>query len=71
MTETAATLADRLREARHDATLTQVEAGEQAGMPQNVISAYERGARRPELDALTRLADCYGVSLDWLAGREA
>jgi DNA-binding XRE family transcriptional regulator len=65
------TLADRLREARHMRGLTQIEVGEATGIAQNVVSAYERGARRPELDALTRLADCYGVTLDWLAGRDA
>jgi transcriptional regulator with XRE-family HTH domain len=39
-------------------------------VPRSAIANYERGAYRPSLDVLVRLADCLGVSLDYLVGRE-
>ena len=38
-------------------------------MRQSTISECESGKKRPSLALLAELANFYGVSLDWLAGR--
>lgn len=34
------------------------------------LSMWERGKRAPDIDAMIRLADRAGTSLDWIFGRE-
>ncbi len=53
-----------IREARHQAGLSQVELGRRAGVTQSVISAYESGARQPSLPMLERLVRATGCELD-------
>lgn len=60
----------RLKEARTASGLTQTDVSERTGITQGNVSEYETGSRSPELATLTRLADVYGVSLDWLVGRD-
>jgi len=64
----SAVLGARIREARLAAGLTQVELGERIGRTQAVVSAWERGERRPSVDALVALAHALGRSTDWLLG---
>jgi Helix-turn-helix domain len=46
-----------------------------AGVAASTLSDYEVGRSGPSVIALKRLADCYGVSVDWLlkhlSGRDA
>ena len=35
-----------------------------------MISLYERGEKAPSVDALIKLADYFGVSIDFLLGRK-
>lgn len=42
---------------------------ELCGLERGAVRRYERGERVPTMDALIALADYYGVSLDYLAGR--
>ena len=53
-----------IREARRRAGLSQVELGNQAGVTQSVVSAYESGARQPSLPVLRRLVEASGFDLD-------
>ena len=39
---------------------------ELCGLHTNAISRYERGEALPDADTLFKLADYYGVSMDWL-----
>ena len=39
------------------------------GVPLRTYQRYERGESEPQLSTLIRIADFYGVSLDYLAGR--
>ncbi len=39
-------------------------------IPQNTISQYEDGSRMPNVKRLILLADFFGVSLDYLVGRD-
>ena len=63
-------LGERLREARRARGWYQSEAGRRAGVNENSISRYERGDRLPGLGCLVRLAEVYGVSMDWLLSGE-
>lgn len=59
----------RLKEAREFAQLSQLEVSLEIGTTQMQISKYENGHQEPTLARAVQLADLYGVSLDWLAGR--
>lgn len=60
----------RLKELRLQNKLTQQELGEIVHVSKVSISGYERGDRSPDRDTLTALADYFGVSIDYLLGRE-
>lgn len=59
----------RLRDMREDADLKQKDIAEYLGIQQTVYSRYERGFQTIPLEHLIKLADYYGVSLDYLVGR--
>ena len=59
----------RIRDLREDRDLTQKEVAALLHCDQSLYSKYERGERLPPLDLAIRLADYYGVSLDYLTGR--
>ncbi len=56
-------LADKLRAARKAAGLSQVEAGERAGVHHVSIAKFETDRSTPTLRVLYRLADAYGVDV--------
>ncbi len=58
-------LIQRLRQARLEADLTQIEAGKQLKKPQAYISKIERGERRIDAVELDELAKIYNKSLDY------
>ncbi|MGX9931996.1 helix-turn-helix transcriptional regulator [Virgibacillus salarius] len=60
----------RLKELRKQKKLTQKELGEIINVSKVSISGYESGDRTPDTDNLKRLADYFGVSSDYLLGRE-
>lgn len=62
-------LAKRLKEARKHANMTQKDAAQQLGISNVTLSQYEKGIRSPDPTNLTKLADLYNVSADWLLGR--
>ncbi|MGZ5313988.1 MAG: helix-turn-helix domain-containing protein [Solirubrobacterales bacterium] len=55
--------ADRIREARHRAKLTQSELARRARTSQAAVSAYESGAKRPSVATLDRLLKQTGYEL--------
>ena len=59
----------RIRELREDHDLTQREMGEILSCSQRVYSNYERGDIDIPTGVLIRLADHYGVSVDYLLDR--
>lgn len=61
--------ARRLRELREKKGLTQAELGRLFNLSKQAISSYETGGSAPGPETLQRLADFFGVSLDWLLGR--
>ncbi|MBP5170319.1 MAG: helix-turn-helix transcriptional regulator [Oscillospiraceae bacterium] len=60
---------DRLRELRQTKGFTQTELADAIQTTKQAISQYERGVRRPDLDTLAALGDCFNVSTDYLLGK--
>ena len=63
-------VARRLRIARLDAGHSVDGAAAAARVSARSIRAYEAGEILPGAFALTQLANLYGVSVDWLLGRD-
>ena len=59
----------RVRDLREDNDKTQKEIAVLLNMHVTVYQRYERGERELPLWAAIKLADYYGVSLDYLVGR--
>ena len=59
----------RMKDLREDADLSQRQLAEQLGMNLITYGRYERGMRDVPFSIAIRLAEYYGVSLDYLAGR--
>lgn len=59
----------RLKLARQHKNMTQMEAAEKLGISNGTLSGYERNYRDPDTETLAKLAELYGVSVDWLTGR--
>ena len=59
----------RLRELRESRGLTQAVVADCLMCDQSLYSKYERGGRPLPLDLAAKLADYYGVTLDYLVGR--
>ncbi|MEK4247625.1 helix-turn-helix domain-containing protein [Psychrobacillus sp. FSL K6-2684] len=65
-----AIIGKRLKKAREDAKLTQVDAAKKLGISNGTLSGYERNYRDPDTDIINSMADLYNVSIEWLMGRE-
>ena len=63
-------MANRFRELRESRGLNQTQVGELANVAQSAVSKWERGESEPPQGTLRILADFYGVSIDYLLGRE-
>lgn len=63
-------LARRIKEERLKKGWTQKQIAEMLGVEVGTFSGYEREYRTPETKTLERLADLYGVSADYLLGRD-
>lgn len=59
----------RIRDLREDRDLTQKQVAEYLLCDQSLYSKYEREERPLPLEYADRLADFYGVSVDYLLGR--
>ncbi|WP_198118802.1 helix-turn-helix domain-containing protein [Massilia rhizosphaerae] len=64
-------IADRLREARKMAGLSQGQVAKMFGMHRPTISEIEAGNRRVSADEMTRFAETYDVTVAWLMGETA
>ena len=59
----------RIRDLREDKDLKQKDIADYLICDQSLYSKYERGERPLPLDYAEKLADYYGVSVDYLLGR--
>lgn len=60
----------RLRTARRKKGISAEVASELCGLSPPMVSRYECGESVPKVSALCDLADIYGVSADFLLGRD-
>lgn len=62
-------LAERLKALRLENHLKQEEVAKELGISMRTYCRYEYGEREPAASALWRMADFYGVSIDYMVGR--
>ncbi len=62
-------LTDSLKRFRKDFNLTQKAVANSLGVQENAYQRYEYGKVIPSVLVMTKLADAYNVSLDYLVGR--
>ena len=60
---------ETIRNLRIDGGYTQAQIAEYLNVKQNTYSQYEIGTLNYPIDVLMKLADFYGVSVDYLLGR--
>lgn len=56
----------RIKAAREQAGITQVELGEKVGVSGVAIMRYEKGTRQPRLEQFQRIASVLSVDVNWL-----
>jgi transcriptional regulator with XRE-family HTH domain len=61
----------RLRELREAKRLTKTQLAEQLGISRQLVTAYENGSTAPIITLFAEMADYFGVSADYLLGRES
>ena len=64
----AMTFAERLKELRKQAHLTQVELAKLLGIGQSSYADWERGKKKPTQEILVKIAQIFNVSIDYLVG---
>lgn len=60
---------ERLIHLRKNKGLSQNTLAKEIGVSPRTYQDYEYGAREPQVAIFSRIADFYGVTLDYLAGR--
>lgn len=58
----------RLKEIRNSRKLTQQQVADLLSIPLRTYQNYERGINEPDTAILCKMADYYGVSVDYLVG---
>lgn len=62
-------LSERLKQCRKEKGLTQIQVAIYCDITEHAYQNYELMTREPKLEILIRIADFYGVSIDYLVGR--
>lgn len=60
---------ERLRELRKGKGFTMEKMADELGISSGSISNYENGQRLPDIEVAAKIADYFGVSIDYLLGR--
>lgn len=60
----------RLKELRNEKGISQAELGRSIGVERSTICQYEKGSRMPDNNTLIKIADYFGVSIDFLLERK-
>ncbi len=63
-------LSDNLKKIREERKLTKKELCKKTGISERAYLTYEFGEREPKISVICKLADFYGVTVDYLLGRE-
>lgn len=64
------TISKKLTELRKKNKLTQLEVAEKLNYSDKAVSKWEQGESLPGIEVLCKLSELYGVSLDYLVGKE-
>jgi len=59
-----------IKDIRTCKNLTQAEVANALGVSSVVYSRYETGSRQPSIEVLIQMADLFGVTVDYLLGRQ-
>lgn len=59
-----------IKELRTEKGMSQAELGKSIGVSQKAIDYWERGVNEPKASYISSLADFFGVSADYLLGRD-
>lgn len=59
-----------IKDIRTRKNMTQADVANALGVSSVVYSRYETGARQPSTEVLIQLADIFGVTVDYLLGRQ-
>lgn len=62
--------ADRIKTLRKEKGLTQIQFAQQFNVANGTVGMWETGKREPDFETTQRIADFFGVSVDYLLGRE-
>lgn len=60
----------RLKQLRLDKHLTQAQVAARVGVTASMVSSYETDIRLPSFEVMVRIADLFGVTVDYLLCRE-
>ena len=60
----------RLKELRENVGLSQYAFAERFGVSQSTVGNWEAGKREPNFETMQRIADFFGVTVDYLLGRD-
>lgn len=60
----------RLKQLRKDKHLTQAQLARRIGVTASMVSSYETDIRLPSYEVLVRIADVFGVTVDYLLCRQ-
>lgn len=63
-------LNEEIRRLRKASGLNQVQFADRIDVSQSTVASWENGTRRPDLDALCKIADLFNVGLDELLSRK-
>jgi len=61
---------EKILELRNQIGKPQGVAADEMGISHTALNNYEKGLRRPKYDSLKKIADYYGVTIDYLLGEE-
>ena len=61
-----AKISDRIKQLRKKKGVSQSQLAEAIGVKNNTVSTWERGTRKPDVDALHLLSDYFDVSFEYL-----
>ena len=59
-----------LKKLRETKGITQTELAKELGVVRSTICQYEKGNREPDMETLIKIADYFGVSIDFILDRE-
>lgn len=60
----------RLQHLREQKRISRIVLSELCGLHPDAVRRYERGECKPDLESLIAIAEFFGVTIDFLVGRE-